>query len=345
MSRVTRFSCLLAALTTAATLGAAAASSDVAAATYVARIGHVENADQPRHIMLNKVAERVKERTNGEVEFQIFPSSQLGGQREMSEGVQLGSLESTVSATSWMAGFNPLVTILDLPYFVPTDPDQAQQLRTSAFGERLLETFRQKGFAAVGFWPFGFKQITSNEPLDSIDAIKGQRFRVMASDILMAQFEALGASAISLPFGELYTSLQNGVVDGQENPVSSILSMRFYEVQDYILVSDHGAIEDVIVFNPGWWSSLPAEYQAIIKDTFAEAVPELQELYRVQREEGLELIKNSGSHVRVLSDDEKATLRERAFEPSKQVYLNQQGEVGAELMALYEKEYSRITGN
>src|SRR3546814_4874363 len=86
----------------------------------------VENADQPRHIMLEKVAERVKERTNGEVEFQIFPSSQLGGQREMSEGVQLGSLEGTVSETSWMAGFNPLVTILDLPYFIPADPDQAQ---------------------------------------------------------------------------------------------------------------------------------------------------------------------------------------------------------------------------
>src|SRR3546814_1056856 len=82
-----------------------------------------------------------------------------------------------------MAGFNPLVTILDLPYFIPADPDQAQALRTGPFGDRLLETFSEKGFAAVGFWPFGFKQITSNKPLDSIDAIEGQRFRVMASDI------------------------------------------------------------------------------------------------------------------------------------------------------------------
>lgn len=342
MSKISKFACLL---TAVAAVTAAAIPDDVAAATYVARIGHVENADQPRHIMLEKVAERVKERTGGEVEFQIFPSSQLGGQREMSESVQLGSLESTVSATSWMAGFNPLVTILDLPYFLPADPEQAQELRTGPFGERLLETFRDKGFAAVGFWPFGFKQITSNEPLETVDSIKGQKFRVMASDILMAQFEALGASAIALPFGELYTSLQNGVVDGQENPVSSILSMRFYEVQDYILLSDHGAIEDVIVFNPGWWSSLPEEYQTVIRETFAEAVPELQELYRKQREEGIELIKNSGAKVRELSDEEKATLRERAFEPTKQVYLDKHGEVGAELMALYEQEYNKITGN
>src|SRR3546814_9550677 len=113
--------------------------------------------------MREKVAGRCKERTNGEVEFQICPSSQLGGQREMREGVQRGSLEGTVSATSWMAGFNPLVTILDLPYFIPADPDQAQALRTGPFGDRLLETFSEKGFAAVGFWPFGFKQITSNK--------------------------------------------------------------------------------------------------------------------------------------------------------------------------------------
>src|SRR3546814_16209284 len=91
--------------------------------------------------------------------------------------------------------------------------------------------------------------------------------------------------------------MQNGVGAGQENPVSSILSMRFYEVQDYILISDHGAIDDVIVFNPGWWSSLPEEHQATIRQTFAEAVPELQALYKKQREEGIELIKSSGAKV------------------------------------------------
>ena len=339
-----KFACFASVLAVAAVV-TAATPGGLAAAEYTARIGHVENADQPRHIMLEKVAERVKERTNGEVEFQVFPSSQLGGQREMSEGVQLGSLEGTVSATSWMAGFNPLVTILDLPYFLPADPNQAQELRTGPFGERLLATFEDKGFAAVGFWPFGFKQITSNEPLETIDSIKGQKFRVMASDILMAQFEALGASAIALPFGELYTSLQNGVVDGQENPVSSILSMRFYEVQDYILLSDHGAIEDVIVLNPRWWSSLPEGHRTVIAEAFAEAVPELQALYDKQREEGIALIKESGTELRELSGEEKATLRERALESTKQVYLGKHGDVGAELMTLYEQEYSKITGN
>lgn len=336
---------LLSSLAVVAVLGAVLVPADAVAETYVARIGHVENTDQPRHVTLMKVAETVAERTDGDVELQIFPSSQLGGQRQLNEGVQLGTIEGTISATSWMAGFNPQVTILDLPYFLPTDPEQASALRHGPFGQRLLETFEDKGFHAVSFWPFGFKQITSNKPLDTIDAIEGQRFRVMASDILIAQFESLGASAISIPFGELYTSLQNNVVDGQENPVSSVLSMRFYEVQDNILISDHGAIEDVIVFNPNWWDSLPDEYKTIIEEAFAEAEPGLQALYDKQRAEGIEYIKSSGTNVRELTDEEKATLRERAFGPTKEIYLSKNGEIGAELMALYEQEYSKVTGN
>jgi TRAP-type C4-dicarboxylate transport system substrate-binding protein len=135
----------------------------------------------------------------------------------------------------------------------------------------------------------------------------------MASDILMAQFEAMGASSISLPFGELYTALQNRVVDGQENPISSILSMRFYEVQENILISDHGAIEDVIVFNPGWWNSLPEEYQTVITEAFVEVIPELQELYRVQREQGIDIIEASGANVRVMA---RTSARRCASAPS-----------------------------
>jgi C4-dicarboxylate-binding protein DctP len=335
----------LSSLALAAAIGAFVVPTGASAQTYTARIGHVENTDQPRHITLMKVAETVAERTDGDVELQIFPSSQLGGQRQLNEGVQLGTIEGTISATSWMAGFNPLVTILDLPYFLPTDAEQASELRHGPFGQRLLETFQDKGFHAVTFWPFGFKQITSNKSLESVDAIDGQRFRVMASDILIAQFESLGASAISLPFGELYTALQNNVVDGQENPVSSILSMRFYEVQDNILISDHGAIEDVVVFNPSWWNSLPEDYQSIIVEAFAEAEPGLQALYDEQRAEGIEYIKSTGTNVRELTEAEKATLRERAFEPTKAIYLDKNGEVGAELMSLYEEEYGKITGN
>lgn len=334
---------LLGSTTFAVALSGFGLFGEASAQTFSARIGHLENTDQPRHLALLHVAELVNERTDGNVEFTIFPSSQLGGQREMNESVQLGTLEATVSATSWMAGFNPYVTILDIPYFMPNDPEQAQKLRESEFGQRLLQTFEAPGYHAVAFWPFGFKQLTSNKPLDDISDISGQRFRVMASDILMAQFQAMGASSVALPFGELYTALQNNVVDGQENPISSILSMRFYEVQDNILISDHGAIEDVIVFNPGWWNRLPEEYRTVILDAFIEVIPELSENYRAQREQGIGIIEASGANVRSMTDDERVRLREMAFEPTMTVYLDRNGELGEELYQLYQKNYEGIT--
>lgn len=314
-----------------------------AAADFPARIGHIENPDQPRHMALEKVAAMVAERTNGAVEFQIFPSSQLGKQRELNEGVQLGSLEGAVSATSWMAGFNPLVSITDIPFYLPEDPADAQALREGPFGKALLATFEPKGFHAVALWPFGKKDMTSNKPLEKLADIKGQKFRVIDSQILMAQYQALGASAIALPFGELYTALQNGVVDGQENPLSSNISMRFYEVQDYMLLSGHGAIEDVIVFNPNWWNSLPAEYQGIITDAFQEVVPELDELYRSKRAAWLKTVEESGSKVTEMSDAEKSEMREVTYGPTSAAYLNNAGEEGRTLIDLYQKEYNALT--
>ncbi|WP_170565510.1 TRAP transporter substrate-binding protein [Ruegeria atlantica] len=327
----------------AAGLVAAVSATGTMAAEYVAKIGHVENPDQPRHIMLEKVASLVNERTDGAVEFIIFPSSQLGKQRQLNESVQLGTIEGTVSATSWMAGFNPLVTILDIPFFLPTDADDAQELRTGEFGTELLATFDDRGFHAVSFWPFGFKNFTSNSPIKNVSDLEGQKFRVMDSKILLEQFSAFGASAIVLPFGELYTSLQNGVVDGQENPLTSIISMKFYEVQDYLILSEHGAIEDVIVFNPAWWASLPVEYQDVISQAFQEVVPELRDLYAARKEAGIELIRQSGTTVQQLSEEQKQVLRNMSFASTRDVYLADNGEKAAELMNLYEAEYKAIT--
>jgi len=339
------FRTLLNPRTTAAAAGLAAmlVSAPSIAAEFTARIGHVENPDQPRHIMLEKVASLVDERTNGAVELIIFPSSQLGKQRQLNEGVQLGSIQGTVSATSWMAGFNPLVTILDIPFFVPSDADDAQSLRTGPFGKKLLGTFDERGFHAVSFWPFGFKNFTSNKPVASVQDLQGQKFRVMDSKILLKQFSAFGASAIVLPFGELYTSLQNGVVDGQENPLTSIISMKFYEVQDYLILSEHGAIEDVIVFNPAWWNKLPSEHQDVITGAFAEVVPELRELYETKKATGIKLIKESGTNVQELSAEDKQELRAMSFDATRDVYLADYGSEAAELMSLYEAEYKALS--
>lgn len=312
------------------------------AADFTAKIGHLESDQQSRHIHLAKVAELVKERTNGAVEFQIFPSAQLGNQREMTEGVQLGVLEGTVSPAAFIGGFNPAVSILDIPFLLPANSDDAQKLREGEFGAALLDSFSSKGVVGVALWPNGLKNFTSNKPLDTVDSFDGQKFRVMDSKILIEQFDALGASAIALPFGELYTSLQTGIVDGQENPLDTIQRMKFHEVQKHLVISEHGAMEDVALFNPAWWNSLPEEYRTIIKNSFNEVVPDLRAHKAKAVEAALAVIKESDIDVRVASDEEKAALREKMYEKAKAAYIERAQDAGKDLIAIYEKAYSEL---
>ncbi|MBE9636120.1 TRAP transporter substrate-binding protein [Salipiger mangrovisoli] len=313
------------------------ASGAASAQEFVAKIGHLESTAQSRHVHLEKVAELVKERTEGAVELQIFPQGQLGNQRQMNEGVQLGTIEGTVAPAAFLGGFNPAVSILDIPYLLPEDAGKAQALRDGPFGQALLDTFADKGMVALMLWPNGKKQFTSNKPLDNLAAFADQKFRVMDSSILIEQFNALGASAIALPFGELYTSLQTGVVDGEENPLDTIKNMKFYEVQENVVISDHGAMEDVVLFNPMFWESLPAEYQDVIKGTFAEVIPDLTAHKAAAVEEALQVIKDSGTNVRVASPEERAELRELTWGPASEAYLAKAGDAGAALLAAYEE--------
>ena len=163
--------------------------------------------------------------------------------------------------------------------------------------------------------------MTSNKPLESIDDLDQQHFRVMDSRILIEQFTAFSASAVSLPFGELYNSLQHGVVDGQENPLDTIERMKFYEVQQYLMISEHGALEDVVLFNLDWWNQLPKEYQDVITEAFQEVIPELEHNKEQAQVQALKVIEAAGLTVTKLSTDEQHQLREISYQPTRQAYL------------------------
>ncbi|WP_417768921.1 TRAP transporter substrate-binding protein [Stappia sp.] len=317
-------------------------SSGAFAADFVAKIGHLESTQQSRHVHLEKVAALVAERTGGAVEFQIFPQGQLGGQREMTEGVQLGSLEATVAPAAFLGGFNPAISILDIPFLLPEDDEKAQALRSGPFGEALCESFDSRGVECLMLWPNGKKNFTSNKPLASMEDFSGQKFRVMDSNILIEQFKAVGASAIALPFGELYTSLQTGVVDAQENPLDTIRAMKFYEVQKHLVVSNHGAMEDVILFNPTFWSSLPEEHRTVITEAFAEVIPDLIAHKKAAVAASLEEIKAAGVDVRELSAEEKVAFREAMYPPARDAYVQGAAEEGLQLVLLYEQEYAAL---
>lgn len=309
---------------------------------FTAKIGHLESAAQNRHVHLEKVAALVNERTNGAVEFVLFPQAQLGDQRQMNEGVQFGSLEGTVAPAAFLGGFNPVVSILDIPYLLPEDEAAAQALREGPFGQALLDSFSDKGMHAIALWPNGRKHITSNQPVDDLASFASQKFRVMDSRVLIEQFNALDASAIAIPFGELYTALQTGVVDGQENPLDTIETMKYFEVQENLVISGHGAMEDVVIFSPIWWNTLPEEYQTIIQDAFIETVPELVANKQAAVDRALEAVTAAGMNIREAGADERAAFRAATFEATSSAYVAMAGDAGQALLDVYLAEYEEL---
>ena len=313
------------------------------AAEFTARLGSLDPTTTAKHRGLLKAAELVKSRTQGRVEIQVFPSSQLGNAREMTEAVQLGGLEAVINPASFLGGFNPAVSIFDVPYIFPTDRDVSRQLRDGPFGQAVLDTFRKRGFEPIALWDGGRKQLTSNKPLSSIGELSGQRFRVMDSKILIQQFSAVGASAIVIPFGELYTALQNGVVDAEENPLDIIEKMKFFEVQKNLLVTDHGAIVEVVLFNPAWMKRLSAGDRDLIRAAFREVAPQVSKEKAADAARSLEFFKKRGVNVRVADEAERAKLRAIVYPKARDAYIAQAGAEGRALVEQYEKQLKALS--
>lgn len=312
------------------------------AADFNLRLGSLDPTTTAKHRGLVKAAELIKERTKGAVEISVFPSSQLGNAREMTEAVQLGSLDAVINPASFLGGFSPAVAIFDIPYLFPTNADRARQLRNGPFGDAVLDTFRKRGLEPIALWYGGWKVFSSNKPIASMQDFAGQRFRVMDSKILMQQFASLKASAIALPFGELYTSLQNGVIDGQENPIDIIERMKFFEVQKNVVVSDHGAIVEIILFSPAVWKKLPESHRKIIFDTFREVSIDVEKGKQEDAKNSLEFLKNKGLNVRIPSAGDEKAMHDIMFPAARDAFISMAGDEGKKLMQVYDEQMKTL---
>ncbi|WP_322866617.1 TRAP transporter substrate-binding protein [Aquicoccus sp. G2-2] len=309
----------------------------------VIKVGHVETLASSLHVTIEKVAKMVSERSDGELVFQIFPQSQLGSQREMTEAVQLGTLEMTVAPTAFLGGFNPVASITDIPFLYPADTEQAQKIREGEFGKKLCSSFNSHGVTCIGLWPNGRKNFTSNLPLTDMAAFSGQTFRVMESSVLVQQMAAIDVTGVPIPFGDLYTALQTGVVDGEENPLDTIYNMNFHKVQKNLVLSDHGAIEDVVLVNPAFWSNLSEANQTMITQAFAEVIPEMLAHKTAAAANALENIREAGVNIRTMSPEEKEQFRAAMYPAAREAYLDKAGDDGAALIKIYEAEYDKVT--
>jgi len=235
------------------------------------KFSHVVAENTPKGQMALKFKELVENRLSGIVEVKVFPNSQLFGDNKVLEAMQLGDVQLAAPSLSKFKKYTKKLQIFDLP-FLFNDINAVDQFQKSASGKKLLNSMQRKGLKGLGYLHNGMKQLSSSNPLKTPDDAKGKKFRIMTSDVLAAQFNAVDAIAVKKPFSEVFTLLQTKAIDGQENSWSNIYSKKFFEVQDFITESDHGVLDYLVVTSNDFWSSLPSDIRSELNLAIDEAI-------------------------------------------------------------------------
>jgi tripartite ATP-independent transporter DctP family solute receptor len=239
-------------------------------AQYVLKFHHDLLESSPQHIAAVHWAEAVARQTNGRVEVQVFPANQLGDDREAVEMLMIGNLQGAIIPTAKLSLFVPEMQLPDLPFLFPS-PAVAHQVLDGAVGQAMLTASERVGLKGLAFWESGFKQFTGDRPFMKPEDFAGLKFRTMESPVVIEQFKALGANPTPISLSETYNALQQGVVDGQENPLVSIVNMRLYEVQSHVTYSNHAYLGYAFLLSKNWYSQLPEDLQRILQETVREA--------------------------------------------------------------------------
>jgi C4-dicarboxylate-binding protein DctP len=261
----------------AAVLALALSPVAAQAAEIVIKFSHVVAENTPKGqgaLLLKKLAE---ERLAGKVKVEVYPNSQLFGDAKEMEALELGDVQLIAPSLAKFDRYTKKIQIFDLP-FLFDDMDAVDRFQTSAPGRELLTHMKDDGFLGLGYWHNGLKQLSANKPLRLPENAAGLKFRIQASDVLLAQFEALKANPQKMAFAEVYQALQVGTVDGQENTWSNIYSQKFFEVQKYITESNHGLLDYMVVTNTDFWEDLPDDIRAELETILAEVTVEVNKL-------------------------------------------------------------------
>lgn len=258
-------------LTAAVAMAAMIVAGTVSAAPITIKFSHVVAENTPKGQMANKFKSLVEERLKGKVQVEVYPNSQLFGDNKVLEAMLLGDVQMAAPSLSKFKRYTKKLQLFDLP-FLFNDIDAVDRFQKSAAGQKLLNSVNKKGLVGLGYIHNGMKQLSSSKALTVPADAKRLKFRIMSSDVLAAQFEAVKATPLKKPFSEVFTLLQTKAIDGQENTWSNIYSKKFYEVQPFITESNHGVLDYMVVTSQEFWSELPEDIRQDVKAALDEAI-------------------------------------------------------------------------
>ena len=300
----------------------------------VIKFSHVVAENTPKGQGALKFKELAEKKLPGKVQVQVFPSSQLFGDAKELEAVLLGDVQFIAPSLSKFDRYTKSIQVYDLP-FLFQDIEAVDRFQSGPQGQGLLTAMKSKGLLGVAYWHNGMKQLSTDKDQLKVPAdVKGLKFRIQASDVLEAQFRALGANPQKMAFSEVYQALQTGVVDGQENTWSNIYSQKFFEVQKTIAVTNHGLIDYMVVTNAKWWDGLPADVRKGLSEAMAEATAYSNKLANDINEADRKKIAEAGkAKIQTLSKADLA-LWQKAMEP---VWKKFEGDIGKDLIEAAKK--------
>ncbi|AGB42405.1 tripartite ATP-independent periplasmic transporter solute receptor, DctP family [Halobacteroides halobius DSM 5150] len=294
---------------------------------YTIRAGIGLNDKSAQFKALEKWKQMVEKRSDGRIEMELYHSSQLGDDREMMEALQLGTQEVTCPSTAPIGGFIPEFKVFDLPFLFPSNK-AADYVLDGPVGQRLLKKLEKEGLIGLAYWENGFRHLTNSVRAVKTPAdIKGLKVRTMENPIHLAAWEAMGANPTPMAFGELFSAMQQGVVDGQENPWGTIYLQNFYEVQDYVTNTGHVYSPFVLMVSEKFYDKLPSDLQKILRETAKEVKDYQRKINREMNAKYREKLKDK-MNVTILSAEEKKAFQ-KAVQP---VYEKYEEEIGAGLI-------------
>jgi C4-dicarboxylate-binding protein DctP len=311
--------------------GAAAAAD----APIIIKFSHVNGNTSPKNLAAEYFKKLAEERTKGRVKVEVYPNSTLYKDAEEIQALQMGSVQMLAPT---LGKFGPLgvrqFEVFDLPYLFDNF-DDVHHVTQGPIGKKLFAALEPQGIKGLAYWDNGFKEMNANKPLRNVSDFRGIKLRIFSSKVLDAQMRALGAIPQTLAASEIYTSMQTGLVDGGENTLSTFNDFKFYEVQKFLTLSDHGYVGYAVVVNKKFWEGLPPDIRAILDQAMVETTAFANQSASNQNAAALEGIKKSGkTEIIALTPDEKRAWK-KALLP---VHQEAEPKVGKDLLQAIYKE-------
>ncbi|MGM0534835.1 MAG: TRAP transporter substrate-binding protein [Pseudomonadota bacterium] len=321
MNGITR-STLALAVSLAMTAGANAAEfADMDPVTL--RLAHVVNEQDGFHIAAEKFEELVEERSDGKVNVDLYPNASLGDERTLLEGMQIGTVDMGVITNGPVANFLEEMAVFELPFLFPS-PEAAYEVLDGEIGQELLDRLSEVNLKGLAYAERGFRNLTNSErPVEQPSDMDGLRIRVMENPVYVDTFRELGANAIPMAWTEALTAMQQGTIDGQENPVNVIHSFKLYETQDHMTLSRHTYAPALFVMGMSVWNELPEAAQEVIAQAAQEAAEHERRMNADMQAEQLAELRDAG--MQIVEEPDLAAFQE-AVAPVYEAYGEQFGD-------------------